>query len=147
MRTMIDKGMSGDEKRRWLAKVDRLEGVVFWQIADEHAARARKLRNHLEENQAILADVDERVVRVQGAEGKFVAGVETDFLAFTDRADRLSAEVSSALDQRELALAGELRRGMAREMQEVQKYLLATRVGIARATDQLAIQTDTMEGE
>jgi hypothetical protein len=73
--------------------------------------------------------------------------VETDFLAFTDRADLLNADVANALDRRELALAGELRRGMAREMQEVQKYLLVTRIGIARATDQLALDQQTVEGE
>ena len=52
-----------------------------------------------------------------------------------------------ALNDREVALAGEIRRGMAREMQEVQQYLLVTRIGIARATDELAMESRTVEGE
>lgn len=76
-----------------------------------------------------------------------MAGVETDFLAFNDRAVELRRNVDTALDHREVALAHELRRGMAREMQEVQKYLLITRIGIARATDQLSMDLDVMEGE
>jgi tetratricopeptide (TPR) repeat protein len=147
MRELILVGMEGRDRLKWQARLDRLEGVIFWQIADDRAARTRDLARARQANVALLADVDERIERVKGAEGEFVAGVETDFMAFTDRADSLSAEVSTALNHRELALAGELRRGMAREMKEVQKYLLVTRIGIARATDQLALEADTMEGE
>ena len=99
------------------------------------------------ENLALLEDVDARINRVANAESEFAAGVETDFLAFTDRADMLTADVARALNAREVALAGELRRGMAREMKEVQQYLLVTRIGIARATDELAMGAETVEGE
>ena len=91
--------------------------------------------------------MDGRITRVSNAESEFAAGVETDFLVFTDRADVLTADVARALDAREVALAGELRRGMAREMKEVQQYLLVTRIGIARATDELAMGAETVEGE
>ena len=46
-----------------------------------------------------------------------------------------------------MALASQLKRGMAKEREEVQRYLLAARVGIARATDHLAADPVTMEGE
>ena len=36
-------------------------------------------------------------------------------------------------------LAAEIRRGMQREVLEVQEYLLVARIAIARATDQLAL--------
>ena len=102
------------------------------------------------ENVALIADLDERIARVQNAEAQFVAGVEADFMELADRAVALREEVDVALDRRQAALATQVRRGMAREMQEVQKYLLVTRIGIARAADQLSLDAaggETMEGE
>ena len=147
MRALVSAHMTGREQKKWLGRIDRLEGAVFWQVADDRAERIRTLARNHSENVALLADVDARIERVSNAESEFVAGVETDFLAFTDRADMLTADVVDALNHREIALAGELRRGMAREMKEVQKYLLVTRIGIARATDLLAIDAETVEGE
>jgi hypothetical protein len=147
MRNLASARMTGDEQKQWLRRIERLNGVIFWTLVDESAGRIRHLENGQRSNASLLAEVDARIERVQQAEGQFVAGVETDFLAFNDRADELRRSVDTALDHREVALAHELRRGMAREMQEVQKYLLITRVGIARATDQLSMDLDVMEGE
>jgi tetratricopeptide (TPR) repeat protein len=147
MRHLVEQGMEGREREQWLSRLDRLEGVIFWRVANDRFARTRNLVKAHEANITLLADVDERIERVKGAEADFATGVQADFMAFTDRADSLSAEVSTALNHRELALAGELRRGMAREMKEVQKYLLVTRIGIARATDLLSMDTETAEGE
>lgn len=147
MRSLVSAHMNGADRAKWLGRIDRLEGTVFWQIADDRADRTRQLAKTHAENLALLADVDARIARVANAESEFAAGVETDFLAFTDRADMLTADVAKALDAREVALAGELRRGMAREMKEVQQYLLVTRIGIARATDELAMGAETVEGE
>ncbi len=147
MRKLVHAHMDGGDQKKWLGRIDRLEGTVFWQIADDRSERTRRLVRTHAENQAVLEDVDARIARVANAESEFAAGVETDFLAFTDRADMLTADVAKALDVREVALAGELRRGMAREMKEVQQYLLVTRIGIARATDELAMGVETVEGE
>lgn len=147
MRLQVGTHMSGREQAAWHRRVDRLEGAVFWQIADSRAGRIRELEKDHRDSVAVLADVDARIVRVANAESEFVAGVETDFLAFADRAEVITADVSRALNDREMALAGEIRRGMAREMREVQQYLLVTRIGIARATDALAMGSDTVEGE
>ena len=147
MRSLVSNHMSGREQEKWLGRIDRIEGTVFWQIADDRSSRTRELQKIHTENLALLDDVDGRISRVANAEAEFAAGVETDFLAFTDRADMLTADVARALDAREVALAGELRRGMAREMKEVQQYLLVTRIGIARATDELAMGSETVEGE
>ncbi len=147
MRAEVSEHMTGREQALWLKRIDRLEGAVFWQMADSRAVRIRELRKAHQEDIALLADVDARIVRVANAEAEFASGVETDFLAFTDRADVLTAEVGRALNDRELALAGEIRRGMDREMREVQQYLLVTRIGIARATDALAMGSETVEGE
>ena len=126
MRSLVSRAMTDKEASRWLGRIDRLEGVLFWKIAEERAAR------------------------VQNAEAQFVAGVEADFMELADRAVALREEVDVALDRRQAALATQVRRGMAREMQEVQKYLLVTRIGIARAADQLSLDaagSETMEGE
>ena len=147
MRMLAETHLSGPEEQIFLDRIDRLEGMVFWRVADDRAVRIRNLTRQHSANVALLADIGGRVERVSHAESDFAAGVETDFLAFSDRADLLNADVANALNRRELALAGELRRGMAREMQEVQKYLLVTRIGIARATDQLALDQETVEGE
>jgi len=145
MRSLIDRGMSAADKTRWQARVARLQGVVFWRLVEERSERLRALDRQLRENRDLLADVDGRVGRVQAAEAEFSAGVETDFLAFSDRAANLKVRVDQALERREVALAREIKRGMQREMQEVQQYLLATRIAIARATDQLAMASG--EGE
>jgi hypothetical protein len=147
MRALVSTNMKGAEQKKWLGRIARLEGTVFWQIVDTGPARVRELEKAERDNIALLADVDARITRVRNAEREFAAGVETDFLAFTDRADVLTADVGRALNEREVALAGEIRRGMAREMQEVQQYLLVTRIGIARATDALAMESQTVEGE
>ncbi|MEM8768811.1 MAG: hypothetical protein AAGE43_15290 [Pseudomonadota bacterium] len=147
MREMVTAHMTPKDQAKWLGKIDRLEGRLFWQIADDRSDRTRTLAKQQAENVALLRDLDARVARVANAEAEFIAGVETDFLSLTDRADVLTADVSRALVAREVALAGELRRGMAREMKEVQQYLLVTRIGIARATDELALDDETVEGE
>jgi hypothetical protein len=147
MHTLVSAHMEGRDRAKWLARIDRLKGTVFWQIADDRSGRIRQLGKQHSENLALLADVDARIARVANAEAEFAAGVETDYLAFADRADVLTSDVARALNAREVALAGELRRGMAREMKEIQQYLLVTRIGIARATDELAMGAETMEGE
>jgi hypothetical protein len=135
--------LDGGERQRWLDRIERLEGILFWQLADERAARLRRLERRHAENAALLADVESRVARVAAAEQEFVAGVEADFGAFAERAGNLAAQVDASLGQREVALAAELREGMAREMQALQRYLLATRIGIARTTDRLAAASAT----
>ena len=145
MRELVERGMSDTERKRWLRRVNRLEGVLFWQIVDAGPRRVRELEKALNANRLLLAEVDARIADVQSAEAEFAAGVETDFLAFASRATDLRAQVDGALERREVALAEEIRRGMRREMREVQQYLLVTRIAIARATDQLAM-VDVGEG-
>jgi len=141
METLVRKGMKPAEQSRWLARIDRLRGVLFWQLVENSATRIRQLESTLRENEQLLANVNQRITEVQSAEAEFAAGVETDFLIFADRAQDLIARVDTARENRELALAAEIKRGMRREMREVQQYLLVTRIAIARATDQLALSS------
>jgi len=130
--------MNERDHRRWRARIDRLQGVIFYQLVDESAARLQKLNKEHKALQALLADVDERVLRVESAQDNFIAGVGTDFLVFLDRADDISVMVHTARVGREALLANEIRGRMQREMRQVEQYLLVTRIAIARATDQLA---------
>ena len=146
MRAFILAGMSEREAARWLQRIDRLEGILFWELVEERESRVRALTKQLSENERLLASVDERISLVQNAESEFAAGVETDFLVFAERAQSLRLNVDQSLNQREIALAGQLQRGLAREQKKLEQYLLITRVGIARATDQLALATERGEG-
>ena len=75
-------------------------------------------------------------------EERFVSGVQTDFLALQTRADSIADMVRSARASRETMLAKELRAGMARERAQLERYLLLTRIAIARAMDQIALNSD-----
>ena len=34
MRSLVSNHMNGREQQKWLDRIDRIEGTVFWQIAD-----------------------------------------------------------------------------------------------------------------
>ncbi len=144
MRDVGSIGMSGDKRERWLKRLDRLEGMLFWTVMTERNARLRERSKSLAELREVLADVDGQIGRVSEAENQLVAGVHTDFAIFDDRAQTLIAQVDMAMGNRQEMLAQQLRRGMNLERDRLQQYLLVTRVAIARATDQLAaLSSDT----
>ena len=132
------KHMSERDQVKWAGRIRRLEGVIFYRLVNERAARLQVLNKQQKELVALVDDIESRIVRVQEAEGDFVATVGTDFMAFIDRAELITAQVRSARENRETLLAGEIRQRMQQEMKQIQQYLLVTRIAIARATDQLA---------
>lgn len=138
MRKLL-KHMSDTDRAKWRARIARLEGVLFYRLVDERAARLQELSKTHKDLLFVLDDVDARIERVQGAESNFMAGVGTDFLVFQDRAADITTMVNAARIGRESLLANEIRARMQQEMQQVQQYLLVTRIAIARATDQLAL--------
>ncbi len=137
-------GLGRQEKIRWNARINRLQGVIFWRLVVERSTRIRGLVRKLNGAESLLVNIDERIVRVEKAESRFAAGVETDFIAFSKRARDITGMVDAALRDREEWLAAEIHKGMNREKREVEHYLLITRIAIARATDQLA-QVATVE--
>ncbi|MFX3657794.1 MAG: hypothetical protein ACN6I7_01240 [bacterium] len=126
------------ERARLQGRIDRLQGLVFWQVADEQAARVRALRKRLADAEALLAEADARIERLAEAEGRFAAGVVADFRALNGRATAVSRQVAAARAGRERALAEALERGVEQDRERTRQYLLATRVAIARTTDRLA---------
>jgi len=137
-RALVERALDGAERDRWRARIDRLEGRVFWDLVDSHPTRVRELEKRSREAALMLAEIDERMNRVAAAEAAFVAGVETDFLGFQARADGIGRQVAVALADRELRLAEQIRGGIRREVAQIERQLLMTRMAIARTTDQLA---------
>ena len=96
MRELVVGNVKPDEHQRWVARIDRLNGLLFWQLMDGSAKRIRELETQLRDNRKLIAEVDRRVADVQSAEAEFSAGVETDFLLFLQRADTISAQVKAS---------------------------------------------------
>jgi hypothetical protein len=145
MRAVLERASAagkGDRAKGIAERLARIEGIVFWQIADNEPARLRKLVKANRANGERLADIDSRIARVQSAEHGLATGVQTDFLAFQTRADAIAEAVHKARDLRQGMLAAQLREGIRRERAQVEKYLLLTRIAIARAMDQIAMKSD-----
>jgi hypothetical protein len=138
MSALVAEHMPAADRARIQARIDRLIGVVFWEIADEKAARVRALAKQLNDNRSLLADVDMRIERLAGAEARFAAGVESNFRVLSDRVERVSERVTAALEARRRVIAQALQRGLEQEMARTRQYLITARIAIARATDQLA---------
>ncbi len=139
-RERVERHMSPRDQNKWLPRIDRLIGTVYFDVVADRSSRTRARAKTLSESRLLLADVDERIARVQTAEDEYVAGVETDFLAFADRATDLSATVDQAVSGREQQLAQAIFERVDGERRKVAEYLLVTRVAIARATDQLSLR-------
>ncbi|MEM7002864.1 MAG: hypothetical protein AAF529_18910 [Pseudomonadota bacterium] len=139
--------MDAQDQVKWSARLQRMVGVFFYRIVDERAGRLWALKKTHKDLLAKLEDIDQQVARMQVAEQNFVAGVGTDMSIFHDRAGELLAQVSAARDQRETMLAGAIRGRMRDEADQVEQYLLVTRIAIARATDLLAQVEMPVNGE
>ncbi|MCZ6887191.1 MAG: hypothetical protein O7H39_01755 [Gammaproteobacteria bacterium] len=139
MREIVRRGVPRADQERWLSRITRVEGLLFWDLVDEAPVRLRALMKQLGEAHRVVEATETSVQRIGAAESAFVAGVETDFNAFRDRARELGARVETALHHRQEMLAKQLREGMRRELHQVQHYLLITRIALARATDKLAM--------
>ncbi len=122
-----------------LARVNYLEGIAFWNLVEDRMARLRAVENETTATAEQMAEIDAKLLRVSRAEGVLAAGVQTDFLAFQTRADSITREVAVALADRETRLGDQIRSGIHREIAQVERQLLVTRIAIARATDQLAM--------
>ena len=139
--------MNEHDRAKWQQRIARLQGTFFFRIVSERAQRMQQLRKSHKEMAGLIADIDERMARVSGAEKEFTAGVGAQFAAFLGRADELQLQVASARAGREQMLAQEIRGRMQDEMRQVEQYLLVTRIAIARATDQLAFAEPGTDGQ
>ncbi len=138
MRTQAELGLQGPELVRALARIDRFQGLLFWELLEQQPVLMQQLRRDEQALAATLADIDGHLTRIRVAETEFAAGVGADFHALQLQADGLQARVAQAINARELAIAQGLRRHMARERAEIAQHLVAARLGRARLADALA---------
>ncbi len=131
--------LDADAQAQWRERLDRLRGIVFWEIADSRPIVLQQMRRTIADVEELSVSMQAQTNRLQAAEAGLQAGVLANFSQFTRRAGDLAVRVDQALVTREEQLALELRRGMQREAQQVQQYLLTARVAIARTLDQYAL--------
>jgi len=119
-------------------RLQRLRGLVLWEIAEARSARTRELALELRAARTLLVEVDARIARLARAEADLEAGIAVDFRQFRDRSERLTRAVAAQMEHREAALAAAFRDAVQEELQRVDEYLLTARIAIARTTDRLA---------
>lgn len=124
---------------KWRERLDRLRGVLFWDIVDSRPVVLQQMRSAIAELEKLSASMLAQADRLKTAEAGLQAGLLADFSGFSQRAADLVVRVEEALVEREQQLALELKRGMQREAIQVQQYLLTARVAIARTLDQYAV--------
>lgn len=132
-------GLNAEAKAQWRSRLDRLRGVVFWNIVDAHPVVLQQMRQAIADVQALSASMLAQTNRMQAAESGLRTGLLADFSMYKRRAGELAARVEQALGVREEQLALELKQGMERESEQVQQYLLTARIAIARTLDQYAV--------
>jgi hypothetical protein len=138
-RALLMRSPDDETRAKLLARIDNLEGIVFWNLVEDRMTRLRTAENEATQTAELLTEIDSKLVRVARAENVLAVGVQTDFFAFQTRADAITREVAVAIADRETRLGNQIRSGIHREIAQVQRQLLVTRIAIARATDQLAM--------
>ena len=137
--------MPEGDQSKWQARIKRLKGMYFYRIVAERAQREQQLNQVNRSMHGLVADIDERLTRVGNAQQEFNQGVGAKLQSFLAQADGLTERVVQARSHREEMLAQEIRGRMQQEVQQVEEYLLVTRIAIARATDQLAMTDANVE--
>ena len=127
-----------DAAKQWTQRLDRLRGLLFWEIAQQHPVRLRDMRRAIRGVEAFSDDMLAQTERLQSAQGTLSVGIVADYSALRSRTALLAEKVERALQGREYQIAQELRRGMQRESLQVEEYLLTARIAIARTLDQYA---------
>jgi len=132
------KLLDDDAADKWQDRLNRLRGIVFWNIADTSPVVLQQMRSAIADVEKLSASMRAQAERLQTAEAGLQTGVLAEFSQYSQRADSLLARVDGALLKREEQLAQEIKRGMRREAEQVEEYLLTARIAIARTLDQYA---------
>jgi hypothetical protein len=140
-RALLSQTPDDAARQRLLARIDHLEGLVFWNLVEARPSRIRAAEKEANDIAGVLTGIDSTLARIGHAEGVIAAGVATDFLEFQTRADAITAQIGRAITDRETRLAEQIRGGIRGEMAQVERQLLVTRIAIARATDQFAMDS------
>jgi len=133
------ESLNAEAKAQWRKRLDRLRGVVFWNIVDTHPVVLQQMRQAIADVEALSASMLAQTNRLQAAEKGLQTELLANFAVYQRRVGDLASRVERALEIREEQLAVELKQGMERESEQVQQYLLTARVAIARTLDQYAV--------
>jgi len=123
-------------------RVERLLGLVFYELANEYPDQRWRLARQKQAVVVAVADVDASIDRVQTAEQAYAGSVGLRSEHYVPRVESLSTRITQAMQTRELALAEHLQSRMKQESERIEQYLFLTRVAIAQASDQLALSED-----
>jgi len=123
---------------QWLQRLDRLRGMIFWELAEQRPIRLQNIRRSIRRVEEFSQQMLAQTSRLQAAQGDVTEGVVADYARLRGRSEQLVAKIDSALYAREQQIAAELQQGIRRESKQVDQYLLTARVAIARALDQYA---------
>lgn len=120
-----------------MERLDRVEGVVRWQIAEDVPDRARKLGAEGERLLQLLAQSRDRGRRIEQAAGAIgePQSVSGRILAMSDRIDSLLFDTQRALDWTSRTLIARINQGIRYEMAWLDQNLTYTRLAVARIGD------------
>ncbi|MEM7220230.1 MAG: hypothetical protein AAF515_17845 [Pseudomonadota bacterium] len=138
----LSAALEPEAAAQWRERLERLRGVLFWQLVDDSAVRLRGMQRDIDHAQKLADRLESQAERMQAAEAVFSAGIMTDFSELRARAGDSLARVDAALVEREEMIAQALIEGMRQEARSLQGYLVSARVGIARAMDRAVAVID-----
>ena len=120
-----------------MARLDRVEGVILWQIAEGVPDRARMLGAEAERMLQLLAQSRDRVARIANAANAIGTpdSVSGRILAMGDRIDALLFDTERALDWTGQTLIARIHQGLRHEMAWLDQHLTYTRLAVARIGD------------
>jgi hypothetical protein len=139
LRQIAERGLDGAEQARALARIDRLQGLLLWELQEQQPVLVQQLRSEGRGLGSAHLDTQQRLAFVATAEADFRAGVGADFAALQARVARLDWQLAEARLQRESVLAAALRDRLQQEAQQVTHYLAQVRLGRARVLDALLV--------
>ena len=130
--------LDADSRDQWLQRLDRLRGLMFWELAEQQPVRLQNINRSIRRVDDFSRQMLAQATRLQAAQGDLAEGVVADYARLRGRSEQLVAKIDSALSSRERQIAAELQQGIRRESEQVDEYLLTARIAIARALDQYA---------
>ena len=131
-----------------MARLDRIEGVILWQIGEAVPDRARRLGAEVERLLQLVAQSRDRAARIISAANAIGTpeSISGRILAAADRIDTLLFDTKRALDWTGQTLIARIHQGLRHEMAWLDQHLTYTRLAVARIGDAgLLASAETLE--
>jgi hypothetical protein len=135
LRRRIEQLGSESERRELCSQLERIEGVLFWQIADEGGARLSATAERAADLAAQLGTLDTSRRGLEHQMLGFDTAAGTDVAGIAPRISTLRDKLAHFATRNEEALAALIRKQIELETVQVDRQLALTRVAIVRAMD------------